>query len=158
GDRRGKGAAARMPVDAPFLDEHVQRLSDGRPAHLVAGAERVLGRDLLAFTSKLTPDVLGDLQVARDAWAVVHRTPLAVKMSRQITPAERRRQSESPCRSPPARGRVVGVAGPVRLVLFDCDGVLVDSERIGVRIDVAVLADLGWTMTEADVVERFMGR
>ena len=46
----------------------------------------------------------------------------------------------------------------VRLVIFDCDGVLVDSERIGVRIDVQVLAALGWIMTEAEVVEGFMGR
>jgi HAD superfamily hydrolase (TIGR01509 family) len=36
--------------------------------------------------------------------------------------------------------------------------VLVDTERIAVRIDVAVLAELGWTLTEAEVVERFMGR
>ena len=47
---------------------------------------------------------------------------------------------------------------PVRLVIFDCDGVLVDSERISVRIDVVVLAKLGWAMTESEVVERFMGR
>ena len=47
---------------------------------------------------------------------------------------------------------------PIRLVIFDCDGVLVDSERIAVRVDVVVLAQLGWAMTEADVVERFMGR
>ena len=47
---------------------------------------------------------------------------------------------------------------PIRLVIFDCDGVLVDSERIAVRIDVAVLTELGWPMTEAEVVERFMGR
>jgi len=50
------------------------------------------------------------------------------------------------------------VGGPIRLVIFDCDGVLVDSERIGVRIDVVVLAQLGWVMTEAEVIERFMGR
>ena len=43
-------------------------------------------------------------------------------------------------------------------MIFDCDGVLVDSERIAVRVDVAVLAQLGWAMTEAEVVERFMGR
>ena len=47
---------------------------------------------------------------------------------------------------------------PISLVIFDCDGVLVDTERIAVRIDVAVLAELGWPMTEAEVVERFMGR
>jgi len=50
------------------------------------------------------------------------------------------------------------VTRPIRLVIFDCDGVLVDSERIAVRIDVVVLAELGWVMTEAEAVERFMGR
>jgi HAD superfamily hydrolase (TIGR01509 family) len=50
------------------------------------------------------------------------------------------------------------VSNPIRLVIFDCDGVLVDSERIAVRVDVVVLAELGWVMTEAEVVERFMGR
>jgi HAD superfamily hydrolase (TIGR01509 family) len=44
------------------------------------------------------------------------------------------------------------------LVIFDCDGVLVDSERIGVRIDVQALAELGWPLTEAEVIERFVGR
>lgn len=47
---------------------------------------------------------------------------------------------------------------PISLVILDCDGVLVDTERIAVRIDVAVLTELGWPMTEAEVVERFLGR
>ena len=46
----------------------------------------------------------------------------------------------------------------LELVIFDCDGVLVDTERIAVRIDVQVLANLGWVLTEADVIERFVGR
>ena len=50
------------------------------------------------------------------------------------------------------------MSNSIRLVIFDCDGVLVDSERIAVRVDVVVLAKLGWVMTEAEVVERFMGR
>ncbi len=50
------------------------------------------------------------------------------------------------------------MSAPISLVIFDCDGVLVDTERIAVRIDVAVLAKLGWPMTEAEVIERFMGR
>ena len=45
----------------------------------------------------------------------------------------------------------------MELVIFDCDGVLVDTERIAVRVDVQVLAELGWEMTEAEVVERFAG-
>jgi HAD superfamily hydrolase (TIGR01509 family) len=44
------------------------------------------------------------------------------------------------------------------LVIFDCDGVLVDSERLAVRTEVAILATLGWTLTEADIIERFVGR
>jgi HAD superfamily hydrolase (TIGR01509 family) len=48
--------------------------------------------------------------------------------------------------------------GRFDLIVFDCDGVLVDSERIGVRIDVLVLAELGWPLTEAEVIERFVGR
>jgi HAD superfamily hydrolase (TIGR01509 family) len=43
------------------------------------------------------------------------------------------------------------------LVIFDCDGVLVDSERLAIKIDVVVLAELGWHLTEAEVIERFVG-
>lgn len=44
------------------------------------------------------------------------------------------------------------------LVIFDCDGVLVDSERLAVRTEREILATLGWTMTESEIVERFVGR
>ncbi|MGW5354488.1 HAD family hydrolase [Streptomyces sp. NPDC004031] len=47
---------------------------------------------------------------------------------------------------------------PVELVIFDCDGVLVDSERIAVRVQVGLGAELGWALDEAEVVERFIGR
>ena len=47
---------------------------------------------------------------------------------------------------------------PLELVIFDCDGVLVDSERIAIRIDVIAIANLGLEVTEAEVVERFVGR
>jgi beta-phosphoglucomutase-like phosphatase (HAD superfamily) len=49
------------------------------------------------------------------------------------------------------------VSSRIKLVIFDCDGVLVDSERLAVRIDVQVLTQLGWVMTEAEVAERFVG-
>jgi HAD superfamily hydrolase (TIGR01509 family) len=45
-----------------------------------------------------------------------------------------------------------------RLVIFDCDGVLVDSEPIAVRIDVEMLAEVGVTMSAQEVIERFVGR
>ena len=50
--------------------------------------------------------------------------------------------------------------GPMayELVIFDCDGVLVDSERIAVRVEAEYLAELGWPLSQAEIVERFMGR
>ena len=47
---------------------------------------------------------------------------------------------------------------PFDLVIFDCDGVLVDSERLSIRLDVELLASLGWPLTEAEIVEHFVGR
>ncbi|MEU3842695.1 HAD family hydrolase [Streptomyces sp. NPDC028635] len=47
---------------------------------------------------------------------------------------------------------------PIELVIFDCDGVLVDSERIAARVQVALGAELGWPLTEDEVVARFIGR
>lgn len=44
------------------------------------------------------------------------------------------------------------------LVIFDCDGVLVDTERLTVGVEARILTELGWPLTSADVVERFMGR
>jgi HAD superfamily hydrolase (TIGR01509 family) len=50
------------------------------------------------------------------------------------------------------------VDGPFELVIFDCDGVLVDSERLAVRVEAELLAELGWPLSQAEIVERFMGR
>jgi len=36
--------------------------------------------------------------------------------------------------------------------------VLVDSERISTRIDVGVLTELGWAITQDEVIERFVGK
>ncbi len=44
------------------------------------------------------------------------------------------------------------------LVIFDCDGVLVDSERLAVRTEAEILSDLGWPLSEAEIIERFVGR
>jgi len=55
-------------------------------------------------------------------------------------------------------GGTGALTGPFELVILDCDGVLVDTERVAVPVDVRVLAAVGWEMTEAEVVERFLGR
>lgn len=44
------------------------------------------------------------------------------------------------------------------LVIFDCDGVLVDSEVIAIDIDRFVLADLGWPIGRDEIIARFVGR
>ena len=44
------------------------------------------------------------------------------------------------------------------LIIFDCDGVLVDSERLSLRVDSLFLDRLGWPMGEAEIIERFVGR
>jgi len=44
------------------------------------------------------------------------------------------------------------------LIVFDCDGVLVDSEIISVAVDQRVLADLGWNLSREEIIDRFVGR
>ncbi|MGH2889026.1 MAG: HAD family hydrolase [Solirubrobacteraceae bacterium] len=44
------------------------------------------------------------------------------------------------------------------LVIFDCDGVLVDSEPIAVAIDALILKHYGLALSETEIVERFVGR
>ena len=44
------------------------------------------------------------------------------------------------------------------LIIFDCDGVIVDSEVIGNRVFRQFLAELGLRLSEQEVYERFLGR
>jgi HAD superfamily hydrolase (TIGR01509 family) len=44
------------------------------------------------------------------------------------------------------------------LIIFDCDGVLVDSEVLAIAVDELVLADLGWSMGRDEIIARFVGR
>lgn len=42
--------------------------------------------------------------------------------------------------------------------MFDCDGVLVDSERLAVRVEARLITELGWPIDEAEVLDLFVGR
>jgi phosphoglycolate phosphatase len=44
------------------------------------------------------------------------------------------------------------------LVIFDCDGVLVDTEPISARVYAEMLTALGMAMTEDEALQTFMGR
>lgn len=43
------------------------------------------------------------------------------------------------------------------LIIFDCDGVLIDSEIIGCRIDAEALAEIGVPITVEEVMARYVG-
>ena len=45
----------------------------------------------------------------------------------------------------------------LRLVIFDCDGVIVDSEPVSNRVVADDLSALGWTMTPDEADRRFLG-
>lgn len=49
-------------------------------------------------------------------------------------------------------------AKETELVIFDCDGVLVDSEPISITVLVEALAAAGVTMSEDEAHDRFLGR
>lgn len=46
---------------------------------------------------------------------------------------------------------------PIELVIFDCDGVLVDSERLAVQIESRLITELGWPLSPDDILHRFVG-
>jgi HAD superfamily hydrolase (TIGR01509 family) len=50
------------------------------------------------------------------------------------------------------------MTSPIQLVIFDCDGVLVDSEPIAETVLAAVLGELGVPLARADVRRTFFGK
>ncbi len=49
------------------------------------------------------------------------------------------------------------MAEPFDLVIFDCDGVLIDSEPLAAQVEADLLRNLGWALTPQEVSERFSG-
>lgn len=50
------------------------------------------------------------------------------------------------------------MATPAQLVLFDCDGVLVDSEALSVRIVAGIVREEGLDLSEDQITELYVGR
>src|SRR6201999_4572857 len=48
-------------------------------------------------------------------------------------------------------------SGLISAVIFDCDGVLVDSEVLALEVELAMLAGQGLSFEREDYVDRFMG-
>src|SRR5437764_10337643 len=46
----------------------------------------------------------------------------------------------------------------IDLIIFDCDGLLVDSEVIACRVDADTLTRHGYPITADQVLDRFLGR
>lgn len=53
--------------------------------------------------------------------------------------------------------KVSSVAKFVDAIVFDCDGVLVNSEILTIKVGQRVLADLGWEIEQSAMAELFMG-
>ena len=49
------------------------------------------------------------------------------------------------------------MTAPFELVIFDCDGVLIDSELIGCRVEAEALSQAGLRITLEEILERFTG-
>jgi HAD superfamily hydrolase (TIGR01509 family) len=49
------------------------------------------------------------------------------------------------------------IEAAVGLIIFDCDGVLVDSEPIASRVLAEMVSELGYPLTAAEAIERFTG-
>jgi beta-phosphoglucomutase-like phosphatase (HAD superfamily) len=56
-----------------------------------------------------------------------------------------------------AHAFLAGRTRPLRLVVFDCDGVLIDSESLCDRVTAASLTKLGWTISAEECHRRFIG-
>ena len=46
---------------------------------------------------------------------------------------------------------------PLQLVIFDCDGVLIDSELLSAEVCAEEITRVGWHMTAAESMKRFVG-
>ena len=50
------------------------------------------------------------------------------------------------------------MTSPHDLVIFDCDGVLIDSEALVCRVDAEIFTAQGFPITAAEIARRFVGR
>ncbi|MGH3385485.1 MAG: HAD family hydrolase [Nocardioidaceae bacterium] len=48
--------------------------------------------------------------------------------------------------------------GGSALVIFDCDGALVDTERLVQAVDMQMISELGWPITRDEILEQHLGR
>lgn len=58
--------------------------------------------------------------------------------------------------APSPAPQVTGMA-PIELVIFDCDGTLMDSERIAAEVEVAMMNEHGWAITIDEFERQFAG-
>ncbi|MEZ0114500.1 HAD superfamily hydrolase (TIGR01509 family) [Catenulispora sp. EB89] len=50
------------------------------------------------------------------------------------------------------------MSSPLELVIFDCDGTLVDSETLALDVVLQLGREMGWPLTATEVVDLFMGK
>ena len=137
----------RLVVNTPTPRSGAVR--DAAEIRLAATAEGILCLTAIE-TAVAAAEALDPAIAARHLGGPVARRVGAGARRRR---GRRRRSRPSPSEPAPPRDRTA-----FDLVIFDCDGVLVDSERLSIRLDVELLATLGWPMAEDEIVERWVGR
>jgi HAD superfamily hydrolase (TIGR01509 family) len=53
---------------------------------------------------------------------------------------------------------ILALVHRTEVVIFDCDGVLVDSERLIQEVDLELIRGLGWPITRAEIFTEHLGR
>lgn len=81
-----------------------------------------------------------------------HGARNSARLRRELIGICRRRRS-----SPAISGTDSLLVVPPTLVIFDCDGVLVDSEILVVEIEAGLLSDAGFTLTAQEIIEQYVG-
>src|SRR6185437_5359411 len=96
------------------------------------------------------------------------RAPKSASSSIETVCRSRSFQSRSPRRrrcGQKHRDRMSDVAAaflrarrhPLKLIIFDCDGVLIDSEALCNRVVAELVSEAGWEMTAEECEQRFIG-
>lgn len=68
-----------------------------------------------------------------------------------------RRAGLSAVPAPPYKSRMSPIVRDSMLIIFDCDGVLIDSEIVAARLEAEAITELGLPMTAETICARFAG-
>ena len=134
-----------LVVDAVPVTDAVKRVHDGVVVETVDRASLRRLRSPAVARRSFVETAVGSAAAATAIDLVAAATSIAPLGPPVAAPASRRTTAAS-----------IGL-GPDDLVIFDNDGVLVDSEPIALAVLVEMLGERGWNVAVAEAASRFMG-